>query len=143
MTNKTEKTALLVERFFSKSSKIDLSNIERYEYSESMKFENLTNHEIERAINDVVNNKISENDEIEYRIIALLIKITNLLNILRQLFQISVDHDYCSLHFRRSITVCLRKFDKSDYSVSKSYRSIALLFTIKKTLKSMLINRLI
>ena len=143
MTNKTEKTALLVERFFFKSSKIDFSDIERYEYSESMKFENLINHEIKKAINDVVNNKISKNDEIENRIITLLIKITNLLNIFRQLFQINVNHDYCSLHFKRSITVCFRKFDKSDYNVSKSYRSITLLFTINKTLKSMLINRLI
>ena len=78
VTNKTKKTTLLIERFFFKSSKTNLSNIKKYEYSKSMKFENLINHEIKRAINDVVNNKISKNDEIENRIITLLIKITNL-----------------------------------------------------------------
>ena len=65
------------------------------------------------------------------------------MNIFRQLFQINVDHDYCFLHFRRSITICFRKFDKNDYNVSKSYRLIIVLFIIEKTLKSMLINRLI
>ena len=142
VTNKTRKTTLLIERFFFKFSKIDFLNIKKYEYSKSIDFKNFVNYKIESAIKNVINNKISKNDKIQNRALALLIKITKLLDIFRQFFQISIDHDYCFQHFRKSITICFRKFDKNDYNVLKSYRSITLLFIIKKTLKSILINRL-
>ena len=140
--DKIEKTTLLIKRFFLKFSKIDFSNIKKFIHFESIKFEKFIIHEIQRAINDVFNNKISKNDEIENRAIALLVEITNLLNIFKQFFQTNFDHEYCFQHFKRSITICLRKFEKNDYNIFKNYRSIVLLFIINKTLKSILINRL-
>ena len=142
MTNKTKKIVLLIERFFFTSSKTNFTNIENYEYFELVKFDKLFIHEIQHAINDVFNNKISKNDEIQNRVLTLLIKITNLLNLLKQLFQASLNQKHCFKHFKKSITVCLRKFDKDNYSIFKNYKSIVLLFIINKVLKSILINRL-
>ena len=51
-----------------------------------MKFDKLFIYKIQRAINDVFNNKNLKNNEIQNRVLTLLIKITNLLNLLKQLF---------------------------------------------------------
>ena len=70
------------------------------------------------------------------------LEFTNLLDMLKQPFQASLDHGYCPQHFRRSVTVCLRKPGKGDYSIPKNYRPIALLSTLGKALESILANRL-
>ena len=142
VTDKAAKAALLAKRFFPKPLEADLADIEGYAYPEPVEFEKLATHDIQRAINDVSNNKAPGDDEIENRVIALLIRITNLLDMLKQLFQASLDHGYCPQRFRRPVTVCLRKLGKGDYSIPKSYRPIALLSTIGKALESILANRL-
>ena len=142
VTDKAAKAALLAKRFLPKPPEADLADIEGYTHPEPVEFEELTTHEIQRAINDVSNNKAPGDDEIENRAIALLIRITKLLDMVKQLFQTSFDQGYCPQHFRRSVTVCLRKPGRGDYSIPKNYRPIALLSTMGKALESIVANRL-
>lgn len=50
-----------------------------------------------------------------------------------------LDIGYCFQHFRRSITVVLRKPGKDDYIVSKSYRLIVLFSIIGKVIESIVV----
>ncbi len=45
-------------------------------------------------------------------------------------------------HFKRVVTIVLRKLDKKNYSKLFVFKSIALLNTLKKALKSMISKRL-
>ena len=140
ITKKSQKIALLVEFFFSKSSNANLSNIDSYQYLDSVRFEELKDHELMNVIKNVSKEKASNDDEINNKtLIALLSK---LISILKQIFQICLRTRHCSSHFRRSITVILRKSEKEFYSILKTYKLIALLNIINKTLESILANRL-
>ena len=137
---KSQKIALLVEFFFSKSSDANLSNIDNYQYLDPIRFEELKNHELMNAIKNVLKEKASDDDEINNKtLIALLSK---LIPILKKMFQACLKTKHCSSHFRRSVTMILKKFKKKSYNILKIYRFITLLNTINKTLKSILINRL-
>ena len=46
--------------------------------------------------------------------------------------------NYCFLHFKDSITISLRKFNYFNYIIFKIYRSIVLLNTMNKILKSIM-----
>ena len=59
------------------------------------------------------------------------------------LFNACVKLGYHPEVFKRANTVVLRKPKKNDYTNSKAYRSIALLNTIEKALKSVVARKLI
>lgn len=61
--------------------------------------------------------------------------------LIRQSFQACITIGCCPMHFRRSITVSIRKPGRPAGAV-KSYRPIALLSTIGKTMESIMANRL-
>ena len=137
---KKQKTTLLIEFFFSKLSNANLSNIQDFQYFDSIRFEKLKNHELMNIIKNVSKEKTSKDDEMNNR--ALVALLLTLIFILRQLFKACLKIEYCSAHFRRSMTISFKKFEKELYSILKTYRSIALLSIIDKTLKSILTNRL-
>ena len=62
--------------------------------------------------------------------------------ILKFIFNIYMNVNYCSQHFKKSITIILRKSEKDDYTQIKTYRSIILFNTIDKVLKKIMINRI-
>ena len=68
--------------------------------------------------------------------------LTELTSILINLFNACVTHKYHSKQFKKAQTIVLRKSKKSDYIDSKTYRFIALLNIMNKTLKSIMIKRL-
>jgi hypothetical protein len=61
---------------------------------------------------------------------------------LLQVFNASLDLQYCPEHFRQSNTVVLAKPGRKDLSSIKSYRPIALLNTLGKVMESILARRI-
>jgi hypothetical protein len=61
---------------------------------------------------------------------------------LAKLFSKCLEAGVCPAHFRKSITVVLRKERKENYQVVSAYRPIALLNTIGKLLEAILARRL-
>lgn len=45
-------------------------------------------------------------------------------------------------HFRKSITVILKKVGKKDYTIFKAYRPVALFNVLNKTVESIITNRI-
>ena len=58
------------------------------------------------------------------------------------IFQVCIDVEYHSKSFRETKIIVLKKMKKSDYIFFKVYRSIALLNTMNKILKSIMINKI-
>ena len=61
---------------------------------------------------------------------------------IRSLFERCLRDEMQSAHFKRVATILLRKSNNKDYTNSKSYKSIALLNTLSKTLKSIISERI-
>ena len=61
---------------------------------------------------------------------------------LTSIFQICINVEYHSKLFREAKIIVLKKMKKSDYTFFKVYRSIALLNTMNKILKSIMINKI-
>ena len=53
-----------------------------------------------------------------------------------------MNNQYCSKHFKKLITIFLKKLDKNIYNILKIYKSIILLNIIDKILESIMTNRL-
>lgn len=62
--------------------------------------------------------------------------------LLLKVFSWSMRKRYCPKHFKKAITVVLRKPGKDDYSQPKSYRPVALMNTLGKLLDTILAKRL-
>ena len=58
------------------------------------------------------------------------------------IYQVCIDVEYSSKLFREAKKIVLKKIKKSDYIFLKVYRSIALLNTISKMLKSIMTNKI-
>ena len=61
---------------------------------------------------------------------------------LRRIYNVYLNLEYYLKHFRYFKTVILRKLGKADYIQSKLYRSIALLSTLGKGLKKIIVTRI-
>ncbi len=62
--------------------------------------------------------------------------------VVKWIFNQSLRLKYCLKHFREFITMFLRKVNKSNYFVFKAYRLIALLNTLNKLMKFIMMTRL-
>ena len=58
------------------------------------------------------------------------------------IFQVCINVEYHSKLFREAKIIMFKKMKKSDYIFSKVYRSIALLNTMNKILKLIMINKI-
>ena len=58
------------------------------------------------------------------------------------IFQACIDIEYHSKSFRETKTIMLKKVEKNDDIFFKVYKSIALLNTMNKMLKSIMINKI-
>jgi hypothetical protein len=72
----------------------------------------------------------------------LKLALSHAMPVVKWIFNQSLRLEYCLKHFREFITMFLRKINKSDYFVLKAYRSIALLNTLNKLMKSIMTIRL-
>ena len=135
-----KKTLILLKKFFSSSSTIILTNIQEVTYNQDLKLKNIQLHEMTKIIAMQIFDKISKHDDIINKILKWINDI--IASHLQRIFNVNLKIKYCSKHFRKSITITMRKSQKKIYSFAFSYRSITLLNTINKIMKFILIRRI-
>jgi ribonuclease HI len=136
-----EKARILREVLHPKPPEADLSDITKdYTYPNPISTPQITKWEAKRAIDRVSPNKAPGPDGLPNLVLQRVFPIIGLY--LTNLFNECLRQGYCPSHFRKSITVVLRKPGKADYTDPKSYRPIALLSTIGKALEAILANRI-
>ena len=84
--------------------------------------------------------KISKSNDITNKILKTCFQ--KLIFVLTSLFQACVTLEYHSRIFRKTHSITLKKSNKSNYSISKTYRLIALLNTLNKILEIIMTNKI-
>ncbi|KAI1829300.1 hypothetical protein DTO027I6_9813 [Penicillium roqueforti] len=102
----------------------------------------VTAQEIQEAVRGAKAGKAPGRDGIPNSLWHKLIEIPVVLETVVQLFNACINTGYNPSHFRRSITVVLRKQGKSDYQLAKSFRPVALLSTLGKFLEAVVARRM-
>ena len=138
---KRNKVQCLIEEFFPPPAATVLNDLaDDIDYPESVDLPRISEREIQQAIENTASNKALGNDNIPNVILKRALQ--RILSALSWIYNTSLKLGYCPTHFRNSITVFLRKIDKSDYVILKSFRPIALLNTIGKVMESIIATRL-
>ncbi len=96
--------------------------------------------EIRKTIFRSKSDKASGVDDLPNRFLRLVTE--KLFSKIRHLFQVCVNVSYHFKKFYKINIIVLRKSKKENYFESKSYRSIALLSTLRKILKTVITRRL-
>jgi hypothetical protein len=140
-----EKAKMFKSVFFSTSSLIELDDISESFYFRFIECSfNITKRKMLKIIKRIIFNKISNFDEIIFNkisnfdeIINKLLKICVLImmQLLILLFVVCIQQTYHSKAFKKINIITLKKIDKKNYTISKTYRSIALLNIIEKILE--------
>ena len=132
-----EKIEVLKNAFFFSSSFADLRDIANFSYSVSKEcLMIITEIEVKQTISRFRVDKTSSSDGISNRILKTCFE--TLIVMLTLLFQACVILSYHSRIFRVIHTITLKKSRKVDYTIANVYRSIALLNTLGKMLKSII-----
>jgi hypothetical protein len=141
-SNFDEKTNMLIEQFFSSTRQVDLSDTFAYRYlsvvCESKKI--ISKDEIRQTIKKSKSNNASKSNEIFNKMLKLLMK--KLMFTLMSLFKISAEQNYHSRDFWKTHIIFLKKSHKNNYTNFKTYKFIAFLNILNKTLKSIIVKRI-
>ena len=141
VTTTKKKAKLLFKIHFSSSLTMILNDIVDFNYVNLiLDDESLTSREIKRVIKKTISNKTSSLNNISNRVIRNAMKIID--EQIRSLFERCLRDDVQFAHFKRAATILLRKSSNRDYTNLKSYKSIILLNTLNKTLKSIVSKRI-
>jgi hypothetical protein len=117
--------------FFSTSTSIELDDISKSFYFRFIEcFFSITKREMLKIIKRIAFDKISNFDEIINKLFKICVFI--MMQLLISLFVICRQQTYHSKAFKKINIITLKKIDKRDYTISKTYRSIALLNIIEK-----------
>jgi hypothetical protein len=129
-----EKTKMFKSVFFSTSSSIELDDISRSFYLRFIECSfSITKRKMLKIIKRIILDKISSFDEIINKLLKICAFI--MMQLLISLFVVCIQQTYHSKAFKKVNIVTLKKIDKKDYTISKTYRSIALLNIIEKILE--------
>jgi hypothetical protein len=129
-----EKAKMFKNVFFSTSSSIELDDISRSLYLRSIECSfNITKREVLKIIRRIALDKISSLNEIINKLLKTCALI--MMQLLTSLYVVCIQQTYHSKAFKKVNIITLKKVDKNDYTISKTYRSIALLNIIEKILK--------
>ncbi len=141
-TNFEFKIRLLSNLFFSNTVEIDLIDMWNYNYLNVVLKSSflITKDEIRQTIKRCKSNNVSESDDIFNRIFKTFVD--KLMSHLMSLFRVCVALSYHSRCFREIHTIALKKSKKKNYTNVKTYKSIALLNTFDKILKSVIARRI-
>ena len=132
-----EKIEVFKNVFFLSSLFVDLRDIANFSYSISKEYLMIiTKIEIKQTINRFKIDKTSSLNEISNRILKTCFETLIIMLIL--LFQTCVTLSYHSRIFRVTHIITLKKSRKVDYTIANVYRSITLLNTLSKMLKSII-----
>jgi hypothetical protein len=129
-----EKAKMFKNVFFSTSSSIELDDISKSFYFRFIECSfSITKRKMLKIIKRIVFDKISSFDEIINKLLKICALI--MMRLLISLFVVCIQQTYHSKTFKKVNIITLKKVDKKDYTISKTYRSIALLNIIEKILK--------
>jgi hypothetical protein len=127
--------------FFFASSSIDLIDISRFFYFNSIEFlSSITKTKVLRIIKRFVFDKISSSDDFINKLLKACALI--MIKLLTLLFETCIQLFYHSKTFKELNTIILKKTRKDDYIISKTYRLIILLNIISKIMKSIMNKRI-
>ncbi len=127
--------------FFSTSSSIDLIDISRFYYSNSIECSSsITKAKIFTIIKRFVFDKISSFDDFINRLLKTCTLI--MIKLLTFLFETCIQLFYHSKTFKEVNTITLKKAKKDDYIISKTYRFIIFLNIMSKIMKSIMSERI-
>ncbi len=127
--------------FFSASSSIDLIDISRFFYSNSIECSSsITKAKILTIIKRFVLDKISNFDDFINKLLKTCALI--MIKLLTSLFETCIQLFYHSKTFKEANTITLKKAKKNDYIISKTYRFITLLNIMSKIMKSIMSRRI-
>lgn len=139
-TTPEEKAALFKETFFPTPPEANLADMENAVYNDQLTMPPVTEQEVDDTIQEAAPLKALGPDGIINK--ALQLAKPLIIPHLAQMFNQSLMLGYCPRHFRKSTTVVLRKPGKSNYTMLKAYRPIALLNTIGKIMDAIMAKRL-
>ncbi len=141
-TNFEFKIRFLSNLFFSNTIEIDLIDMSNFNYLNVVLKSSLfiTKNEIRQTIKRCKSNNVSEFDDILNRIFKIFVD--KLMSHLMNLFRVCVALSYHSRCFREIHIIILKKSRKKNYTNVKTYKSIALLNTFDKVLKSVIARRI-
>jgi hypothetical protein len=129
-----EKTKMFKSVFFSTSSSIELDDISRSFYFRFIEcFLSITKRKMLKIIKRIAFDKISSFDEIINKLLKICAFI--MMQLFISLFVVCIQQTYHSKAFKKINIITLKKIDKKNYTISKTYRSIALLNIIEKILE--------
>ncbi len=129
-----EKAKMFKNIFFSTSSSIELDDISRSFYLRFIECSfNITKRKMLKIIKRIVFDKISSFGEIINKLLKICVFI--MMQLFISLFVVCIQQTYHSKAFTKVNIITLKQIDKKNYTISKTYRSIALLNIIEKILK--------
>jgi hypothetical protein len=126
-----EKTEMFKNVFFSTFLSIELDDISKSFYFRFIEYSfNITKRKMLKIIKRIVLDKISNFDEIINKLFKICFFI--MMQLLISLFVVCIQKTYHSKTFKKVNIITLKKIEKRNYTISKTYRSIALLNIIEK-----------
>ena len=121
------------------SSIIFMNDIEKFIYFSSTDDDKtMTHREIMKIIYKINSNKTSKINEIINKALRQLARI--IIEQIHSFFDKCIKENIQSSHFKKIFIIILRKSNKKNYTKSSSYKSIALLNTLNKMLKSIVLK---
>ena len=140
-TTTHDKAKIMFQAHFSSFSVVSMNDIKRFNYSSFIDDDDLlTERELTKAIHKTTSNKTSNVNDVTNRALRVLVQYAT--TQMRSLFERCIREEVQSTHFKKTITIVLRKSRKRDYSKLTTFKSIALLDTLEKMLKSIVFERL-
>jgi hypothetical protein len=141
-TNFEFKIRFLSNLFFSNTIEIDLINMSSFHYLNVVLKSSflIMKNEIRSTIKRCKSNNASKSNDIFNRIFKIFVN--KLMTHLMSLFRVCVALNYHSRCFREIHIITLKKSKKKNYTDVKTYKSIVLLNTFDKVLKSMIARRI-
>ena len=135
------KIEIIFKIHFSFLSTMFMKDVAEFDYFSSVDDEtSMTCREIMKIIYKINLNKIFEINKIINKALRQLIRVV--VEQIRFFFDRCIKKKIQSSHFKKIFTIMLRKSRKKNYSKSSSYKSITLLNTLNKVLKSIVFKRI-
>jgi hypothetical protein len=132
-----EKIDIFKNVFFSALLSVDLNDISRFFYLNSIECSSrIIENKVLTIIKRFTFNKILSLDEFTNRLLKACVSI--MIKLLILLFETCIQQIYHSKAYKKVNTITLKKLEKRDYTISKSYRLIVLLNIIDKIMKSIM-----
>lgn len=140
-TDPKQKALRFKEAFFTEPPASMSEDLTAYVYKDPYETpEEISTHEICGAIYELSSGRAPGLDNIPSEILKATTDI--IMSHVYLVFNACFKIGYCPHHFKKSVTVVLRKPNKDDYTKAKSYRPVALLNTLGKVLEAILTKRL-